>query len=648
MHPACAEYYYKAQKAAKKYVRTALSRGLFPYPLVLDELLEQGGSSSARVLGLITIPMSLIAGTKTGGRANALSGDFMPLLDIDSEFGAKWLSLCDAQLGDEGIRDPIKCYEYMGRFYVEEGNKRVSVLKTMGAVTVSACVTRIVPALSDELPVRLYYEFMDFYELSALYGVTFSVPGSYILLQAKLGFPPDHVWTEDERRRFLSGFIKFQHAFRRLGKTHPEMTDADALLAYLDVFPFGTLLELPETQLAGTLGRILPDADIRPGDEQISLQTAPLAKDRGIISKVMGLTRRDHLKIAFIYAFSPEQSVWTREHDTGMRFLREQLGDRGEIRVYEALDHDFLAKMEQAADDGAEVIFATTPTMISDCRTFAAEHEDIKVLNCSLSQPYRSVRTYYSRIYEVKFITGAIAGAVSPTDTIGYIANYPIFTVPASINAFALGALMTNPKARIRLAWSCTPKDPLLELTGNGITVISNRDAASPGRAHLALEWGLYQVREDLSLLGLAAPRWNWGQLYLQITESILDRSWNDVPRSKAVNYWWGMDSGVVDIRPGEELPGGVRRLARILKDGIIDGSVHPFSGRIVDRDGNIRHDGIGHLSSGEILAMDYLCENVDGSIPSFDEISEASWEIVRRMGVYREYLPPEIREQQL
>ena len=86
----------------------------------------------------------------------------------------------------------------------------------------------------------------------------------------------------------------------------------------------------------------------------------------------------------------------------------------------------------------------------------------MRFLNCSVDQAYSSIRTYYGRIYEAKFITGAIAGAMAQNNRIGYIASYPIFGVPASINAFALGAQMTNPRAQIELRWSCvkgTPQD---------------------------------------------------------------------------------------------------------------------------------------------------------------------------------------------
>jgi hypothetical protein len=114
----------------------------------------------------------------------------------------------------------------------------------------------------------------------------------------------------------------------------------------------------------------------------------------------------------------------------------------------------------------------------------AVRYPKVRFLNCSVDAPYSSVRTYYSRIFEGKFITGAIAGAMSDNNTIGYIGSYPIFGVPASINAFALGALMTNPRATVALRWSCVEGDPVADFQKAGIRVVSNRDVPAPGRIH--------------------------------------------------------------------------------------------------------------------------------------------------------------------
>lgn len=112
------------------------------------------------------------------------------------------------------------------------------------------------------------------------------------------------------------------------------------------------------------------------------------------------------------------------------------------------------------------MLFATTPPLIAACRKIAVRHPGVRILNCSVSMPYTGVRTYYSRIYEGKFITGAIAGAMAKDDQVGYVASYPIFGVPAGINAFALGARLANPRVKIYLHWSCTPAMPWISSPG--------------------------------------------------------------------------------------------------------------------------------------------------------------------------------------
>ena len=210
-------------------------------------------------LGVINIPADQIVGTKGEGRRTAFAADFMPLLGPDSEFAHKWIELCAAHLSDEGIRDPIRCYEYMGRFYVQEGNKRVSVLKSFGSPSVPGYVTRVIPVYSDDEAVAIYYEFLDFYRLSGIYQVYFSRRGGFAKLQAELGYDPDHVWTEDERRRFQSAFHFFKEAFLKLGGKKLGITPADALLVWLDYYPIGSIKELSVPEISKTLSTIWSD-----------------------------------------------------------------------------------------------------------------------------------------------------------------------------------------------------------------------------------------------------------------------------------------------------------------------------------------------------------------------------------------------------
>ena len=248
------EQYRRALRMGQKHYKDCVRRGVYPYPVVLDEILDESLVAGHVDIGVIDVPADQIVGTVTSGRTSAFAANFMPLLDSDTEFAHKWVRLCQAHLGDEGIRDPIRCYEYMGRFYVQEGNKRVSVLKSYGAHAVPGHVIRVVPAVSEES--RIYYEFLQFYPLIGIYQLQFTRPGSFVRLQAAMGCDTDHKWTQDERRRFLSGFTYFRDAFRKRGGDTLPITAADALLVWLEFYPFEDLKRTTAAELLKSLSSV--------------------------------------------------------------------------------------------------------------------------------------------------------------------------------------------------------------------------------------------------------------------------------------------------------------------------------------------------------------------------------------------------------
>ena len=178
--------YLAAQKIGKREYNACVNKGKYPYLPVLENLIPEDDIDSEVSLGNDQIPLSLVVGTCNAARTNAFAGNFMPLLEWGTEFSAKWASLSDSQV-NEGIRDPIKVYEYMNKFYVLEGNKRVSVLKYFKAVTVNAEVIRKVPKKSDKPEVKIYYEFMDFYKCTKLNDIYFSQVGSFYTFMNLVG-----------------------------------------------------------------------------------------------------------------------------------------------------------------------------------------------------------------------------------------------------------------------------------------------------------------------------------------------------------------------------------------------------------------------------------------------------------------------------
>lgn len=634
--------YNLALKAGKKYYSACVAKGISPYPQVLDEILEDTSITDTAKIGLVDIPTDRIVGTWMGGRKSAFAGNFMPLLEMDTEFGSKWVNLCEAHLDEGGITDPITCIEYMGNFYVQEGNKRVSVLKSYGSPSIPGIVTRMIPPLSDDKDVQIYYEFLKFYKSARTYLVTFSQPGGYARLLAAMGYAPDQDWTEEERREFNGDFRRFATVFQELNAEKLPLTAGDALLSYIQVHPFAEMRGQTTDEIKANLSALWPDIRLLAQGEPISVSTEPEEKEKGLLNRILGAPR---LHAAFIYDYDPQTSAWASAHRQGQEQAAEKFGDSIQVSSYLCQPGQGDEAMEEAVGKGANVIFATSATLMDACRLIAAKHKNVAVFNCSLSMPYAGVRSYYCRIYEGKFVTGAIAGAMAQDGRIGYVANYPIMGVVAAVNAFALGARMTNPRAKIVLKWSCLPGNPILEFKNSGITVISNRDEAGANNG-LAWDLGTYMTKPGGGLQPLASPRWNWGSYYEKTIQNLLNGGIESLRDGKhAVNDWWGLSTGLVNLDIDSQLPDGVKLLANILKNGIISEEIDPFLSRIRDQEGREISDGSRRFTPEELMRMDWLCENIEGAIPGFDALLPQSQNLVRLLGIYRESIPPKTED---
>ncbi len=627
------EEYLAAVKDGQKEYKECLQKKISPHPAVLDNLLQGFAVSTPSAVGLVEIPIQRIVGTKSAGRISAFSPSFRPLLDADTEFGFKWISLCADHLGTTGIQNPISCFEYLGNFYVQEGNKRVSVLRHFGGTRIMAHVERIMPPALDTPRIKAYQEFLEFYKRTGLYDLQFTTPGNYAKLLERLDYPSKEKWTEDELHRFQSSYYYFREALASVGGDELPQPE-DALLLWLEVHPFSDLMDMSAAELKKSISLLWPNLLSASAPEPVVKTDPPEEKSR--IQQILKGT--DHLNVAFIHMYAPEHSHWTRAHEAGRRHLEASLGRSVTTHAWFNINTPELAAqtIEDAVDLGADVVFTTSPQLISPCMKVSVKYPKVRFFNCSVHQPYATVQTYYSRIYESKFITGAIAGAMCKDGRIGYVGSYPIHGVPASINAFALGVQMTNPEAKIELKWSCLPGNPTQEFLDQGIRLISNRD--TPVENHLVNEYGTFLAGSDGKLQPLSSPTWVWGRFYENVVRSLLKGNWDSEKLGQAVNLWWGISSGVIDVTLSSDLPEGVRFLADTLKQGIANGTLDPFKRRILDQQGNLRNDGRAIFTPMELLSMDWLCDNVVGSIPAYEDIIPVARPMVDLLGVF----PPE------
>lgn len=649
------EEYNKALKAGEKAYKTKLAAGEYPYLPALDDIAPDADTLTHQSLGIIEIPVDLVAGTKTRARQNSFAPDFMPLIGSDSEFAAKWNNLYKAQIS-EGFRDPVKVYEYLHRFYVEEGNKRISVSRFLDMPTIAADVERIVPSADvlDQHPE--YREFLKFYNVAPVYDIETTWEGAYAEIAELLGHDLEEPWPRDLVRSLRSAYWMFSMAWRELGDKMPDIPPGDAFVVYLRIYIKDALNHQPPSVVSKKLLRIKKELLTEANKERVALVESSdeaikagslitkagnlVAGPDSLIGKVIPAVTysvKNPFRAAFIYDKRIKASSRVADHEKGRLRLEKAYGGLVETRCYEGCgdSETFEAAVKDAAEWGAKAVFTTSPGQINDALRAAIEYKDIEFLNCSVNLAHQAVRTYYAKIYEAKFLEGIVAGqaaAADGTHTIGYCSDYPIYGTVAGINAFAIGAAMADPEVKIHLDWySRRDTNWWWDMVDKGIHVISAVDSLHSVDGSDA--YGLCYVERcepgqgnDLSgscrITNLAVPIIKWGKLYETIVKTMIEGTYHASrvdKKDQATNYWWGMISGVVDIELSEGLSPYTKRLIDQLRQDIIDGRFDLF--------------GSG-LDSKDIITMDQLNENIIGEIPKIDVLKDEAKTTVRYSGV--------------
>ncbi len=633
--------YTKAKHLGENQYRKDITEGRYPYLTALDDIISQNKITAENSIGVMEIPISAIAGTKTRGRQEAFATNFMPILEGETEFAIKWSKLCSAALS-EGIRDAILVYEYMNRFYVQEGNKRVSVSKYIGTLSIVADVIRLMPVRTGSKENNIYYEFVDFYKAAGFYGIRFSEEGQYQKLCDVLGLPMSKPWQDDDKKNVKAAFDRFTDIFERKGGMRLDITRGDGFLLYLTVYGINELLDVPTSQIEKNLSNIweeflkdaddvslVQDSEVLERPEKKSIFNIFASQDKGFRGSV--------LKTAFIYEKSPDTSGWAYSHEFGRNYVADKFGERLDTFKFENCDTPELvaSAIDAAAEAGANVIFTTTGMMIDASVKAKVRHPDIYILNCSVRTNYNTIRTYYGRMYEAKYIMGALAASVTDGNDIGYVELCPLYGTLANVNAFAIGAQMVNPYARIHLKWQALKnRDWKQELRDENIMTISGPELAAPKSA--SREFGIYMVSDGDVVSNIAMTIFDWGKFYQILIDSILTGTWQSaalVKDHKALNFWFGMKSGVIDVILSRQLSYTSLKMMNCLKNAIISDIFNPFDGELHSQTGLIKPEGAERLTSDEIVNMHWLNDNVIGNIPPIEEFNDRAVELMRMSG---------------
>ena len=625
------KYYARARQRGLRAFGQATRNNTDPYLPVLEEKVPALNSLTRVSLGVQSIPLDRVVGSVSRGRSYAFANNFMPILEMNSEFCTKWTILYDS-IEKDGMRDPAKMVEYMGYYYLVEGNKRTSVLKFLDAEYIDADVTRALPVRTEDPAVVAYYEYCDFSKASGLYDLFLTKPGSYDRLSSLPGMKSGDTWSQDDTLSLKKLYHYFYSVYRNMGQEKALIPCGDAFLRWLLAFGYEDVRDMSLSDVEKNVRLMQEEFLLR--EDELSLVMDHRENDPAP-TLINTLFHPSKIKAAFLYTRSIADSAWNYWHDMGRLEAQEKLGDRVETlsRVTPSRP-ETEEEIERLIKDGVQLIFATSPLMLNSFIEPSLRHPDKKLLVCSQLTGYHHVPTYYLRFFEAKFLLGMAAGLLAKNGKIGYIADYPIYGTPSMINAFAVGARMVNPDARIYLNWtSLLSFDPVEPFHDPSIQVICNRDLTAPNPS--SRDSGLY-VRQNGEIRSIATLVPRWGVFYQHIMELMLKGVFDAASESSSSSlaYWWGISANTLDVVFSSRMDPAAVRLIKILQAQFRDQAFTPFEGEMKDQQGILRCAPDQRLTPAEILCMDYLADNVVGSLPSLEELTPEARPLAQSQGI--------------
>ncbi|MFB9150046.1 BMP family ABC transporter substrate-binding protein [Roseovarius ramblicola] len=337
-------------------------------------------------------------------------------------------------------------------------------------------------------------------------------------------------------------------------------------------------------------------------------------------------TAGDKTKIGFIYVGPIGDGGWTYEHDKGRLAIEDHFGDAVETVYQESVPEgaDAERAITQMALQGADLIFTTSFGFMEPTIEVAKTFPDVKFEHATGYKTLPNVSTYSARFYEGRAVQGHIAGRMTQSNIIGYIASYPIPEVIRGINSAYLHARKVNPDVEFKIIWAYTWFDPAKEadaaqaLIEQGADVIlQHTDSTAPqAAAEKAGDVVTFGQASDMAEYA-PFPRVssiidNWAPYYIARTQAVMDGTW------QSQQVWHGIGKGMVGIGEiTDAVPADVRAGALALKEAMAAGEYHPFTGPIN------RQDGSAWLAEGEVaddgtlLGMDFYVEGLSGQIPN-------------------------------
>jgi basic membrane protein A and related proteins len=329
-------------------------------------------------------------------------------------------------------------------------------------------------------------------------------------------------------------------------------------------------------------------------------------------------------KISWVYVGPIGDHGWSYQHHQGLLAVQKEFGDKVETSFVENVSEgpDAERVIDQLATSGSNLIFTTSFGFMNPTVKVAARHANVKFEHATGFKTAPNLAIYNARFYEGRHVIGLIAGKMTKTNVIGYIASFPIPEVVMGINAAYLAAKSVNPNIKFKIVWVATWFDPAKEgdaakaLVDQGADILMQH-TDSPAAMKFAEEKGIsaFGQSSDMAPFGpnaqLTSIVDDWAPHYIKRVKALLDSTW------KTQNVWEGIADGTVALAPwSKKIPEDVVKLAETARDEIAKGTRHPFTGPIN------KQDGTPWLKAGEkapdkdLLSMNFFVEGIEGALP--------------------------------
>ena len=338
-----------------------------------------------------------------------------------------------------------------------------------------------------------------------------------------------------------------------------------------------------------------------------------------------GAAMADKTKVGFVYVGPVGDFGWSYEHNEGRLAVEEALGDQVETTYQESVPEGADAErvLTQMALSGHKLIFTTSFGYMDPTINVAAKFPDVKFEHATGYKRADNVSTYSARVYEGRAVIGHIAGKMTQSNQIGYIASFPIPEVIRGINSAYIHAKKVNPDVEFKVVWVYTWFDPAKEadaaqaLIDQGVDVLmQHTDSTAP--MSLAEDKGILAFGQASDMINfgpnaqLTSIIDNWAPYYVARTQALLDGSW------ESTDTWDGIQPGMVAFADfSNKIPADVVAEAEAMIADISSGAYHPFTGPLNKQDGSAWLGDGETADDGTLAGMNFYVEGLTGDIPN-------------------------------